>query len=204
MSTAVAPDIYAGQGVARVEAASLARASHNLGVSTTCAMTTAGHSTYTQPGDCDTVHTLITPAVADLTHDLDRDCHYTHLHKQAWDRKRVLLQDPCAPVSCSIPRRQQLYDTSSFACHLVVVPPTLCSCPGLGSHLGTKPDFVTCCQQTCRAQPNGVGDHAQPLTPPTWQMTAMSIAWLSSLTFPFRFCPPLRASRSSTYRVRGV
>ena len=162
MSTAVAPDMYAGQGL--VEAASLARASHNLGVSTTCAMTTAGHSSSTQTGDCDTVHTLITPAVADLTHDLDRDCNYTHLHKQARDRDRVLLRDPCAPVSCSIPRRQQLYDTSSFACHLRVVPPTLCSCPRLacasvcsdrlGSHLGTKPDFVTCCQQTCRAQPN--------------------------------------------------
>jgi len=76
------------------EAASLARASHNLGVSTTCALTTAGHYPSTQPGDRDTVHTLITPVVADLTQDLDRHCHYTHLRKQALDRNRVLVKSP--------------------------------------------------------------------------------------------------------------
>ena len=92
MSTAVAPDTYVGQGV--LEAASLAWACHNLGVSTTCEMTPAGHSPSTQPGDCDTVHILITPAVAALTHDLDRDCHYAHLHKQARDRNRVLVKPP--------------------------------------------------------------------------------------------------------------
>ena len=57
-------------------------------------MTPPGHSPSTQPVDCDTVHLLITPAVADLTHDLDRDCHYTHLHTQAQDRNRVLVEPP--------------------------------------------------------------------------------------------------------------
>jgi len=50
-------------------------------------------------------------------------------------------------------------------------------------------------QQTCRAKLNGVGDHVQPLTPPTWWMNVMSIVWLSSLMSPFRFCPLLRVSR---------
>ena len=92
MSTAVASDTYVGQGV--VEAASLAWACHNLGVSTTCAMSPAGHSPSTQPGDCGTVYMLIMPAVAALTHDLDRDCQYTHLLKQARDRNRVLVEPP--------------------------------------------------------------------------------------------------------------
>jgi len=35
---------------------------------------------------------LITPAVAGLTDDLDRDCHYTHLHTHARGRKRVLVE----------------------------------------------------------------------------------------------------------------
>ena len=94
MSTTVAPDTYVGQGV--VEPASLAWACHNLGVSTTCVMTLAGHSPSTLAGDCNTVHMLITPAVAALTHDLarDSDCPYTHLHKQVRDRNRVLVEPP--------------------------------------------------------------------------------------------------------------
>ena len=90
MSTALAPETYGGQGM--VEAASLAWACHNLGVSTTCEITPAGHSLSTQPIDCDTVHMLITPAVADLTDDLDRHCHYTHLRTQARDRNRMLVK----------------------------------------------------------------------------------------------------------------
>jgi len=92
MSTAVVSDTYIGQGV--VEAASLVLACHNLGVSTTCEMTPPGHSPSTQPVDCDTAHMLITSAVADMTHDLDRDCHYTRLHTQAGDRNRVLVEPP--------------------------------------------------------------------------------------------------------------
>jgi len=71
-------------------------------------------------------------------------------------------------------------------------------CAGTSEHgtcnLWTKPDSVTCCHQTCRTQPNGVGNHAQPLTPSTWRMNVVSIAWLSSLMFPFRFCLTLRMS----------
>jgi len=55
-------------------------------------------------------------------------CHRVGLGSQV---AGTMLRDPCAHVSCSVPRRQQLYDTSNFACHLGVVPPTLCSCPGL-------------------------------------------------------------------------
>jgi len=57
-------------------------------------MTPAGRSPSTQPVDCDTVHLLITPAVADLTHDLDCDRHYTHLRRKARDRNRVLVEPP--------------------------------------------------------------------------------------------------------------
>jgi len=32
--------------------------------------------------------------VAALTHDLDCDCHCTHLYKQAQDRNRLLLEPP--------------------------------------------------------------------------------------------------------------
>ena len=77
-----------------VEAASLAWACHNLGVSTTCEMAPAGHSPSTQPVHYVTAHMHITPAVADMTRDLDRDCHYTRLHTQVRDRKRVLVE-PC-------------------------------------------------------------------------------------------------------------
>jgi len=71
MSTAVAPDTYTGQG--SVESASLALACRNLGASTTCEITPPGHSQSTQPVHCDTAHMFITPAIADMTHDLDRD-----------------------------------------------------------------------------------------------------------------------------------
>jgi len=37
---------------------------------------------------------FITSAIADMTHDLDRDCHYTRLHTQARDRNRVLVEPP--------------------------------------------------------------------------------------------------------------
>jgi hypothetical protein len=37
---------------------------------------------------------VITSAIADMTHDLDRDCHYTRLHTQARDRNRVLVEPP--------------------------------------------------------------------------------------------------------------
>jgi len=77
-----------------VEAASLAWACHNLGVSTTCEMAPAGHSPSTQPVHYVTAHMHITPAVADMTRDLDRDCHYTRLHTQARDRNRLLVEPP--------------------------------------------------------------------------------------------------------------
>ena len=89
-STAVAPDTYTGQG--SVEAGSLALACHNIVASTTCEMTPPGHSQSTQPVDCDAAHMLITSAIADMTHDLDRDCHYTRLHTQARDGNRVLVE----------------------------------------------------------------------------------------------------------------
>jgi len=92
MSTAVALDTYTGQG--SVEAASLALACHNLRASTTCEMTPPGHSQSTQPVDCDTAHMLITSVIADMTHDLDRNYHYTRLHTQARDRNRVLVEPP--------------------------------------------------------------------------------------------------------------
>jgi len=92
MSTAVALDTYTGQG--SVEAASLALACHNLGASTTCEMTPPAHTQSTQPVDCDTAHMLITSSIADMTHNLDRDCHYTRLNTQARDRKRVLVEPP--------------------------------------------------------------------------------------------------------------
>jgi len=95
MSTAVAPDTYTGQG--SVETASLALACHNLGASTTCEMTPPGHSQSTQPVHCDTVQRFITSAIADMTHNLDRDCHYTRLHTQARDRNRVLVERRTTP-----------------------------------------------------------------------------------------------------------
>jgi len=90
MSTVVAPDTYTGQGL--VEAASLALACHNLGASTTCELTPPGHFQSTQPVHCDTVHMLITPAITDMTHNPDRDCHYTRLRTQARDRNKVLVK----------------------------------------------------------------------------------------------------------------
>jgi len=51
----------------------------------------------------------------------------------------------------------------------------------------TKTDSVTCCQQTCRAQPNGVGDQAQSLTPPGGNLAdecdVYSLALLFNVSF---------------------
>jgi len=57
-------------------------------------MTPPGPSQSTQSVDCDTAHMLITSTIADMTHDLDHDCHYTRLHTQARDRNRVLVEPP--------------------------------------------------------------------------------------------------------------
>jgi len=92
MSTVVAPERYTGQG--SVEVASLPLDCHNLGTSTTCEMILPGHSQSTQPALCDTAHMFITTAIDDMTHDLDRDCHYTRLHTQARYRNRVLVEPP--------------------------------------------------------------------------------------------------------------
>jgi len=55
-------------------------------------------------------------------------CHEVGLGLQV---AGITLRGPCTPVSWTVPRRQQLYDTSNFACHLEVVLPTLCFCRGL-------------------------------------------------------------------------
>jgi len=92
MSTALVPDSCSAQ--VSVEVASLALACHNLGASTTCEMTPPGHSQSTHPVHCDTAQRFITSVIPDMTHDLDRDCHYTRLHTQARDRNRVLVEPP--------------------------------------------------------------------------------------------------------------
>jgi len=92
MSTVLAPDRYTGQG--SVEVASLPLDCHNLGTSTMCEMIAPGHSQSIQPDHCDTAQLFITSTITDMTHDLDRDCHYTRLHTQARDRNRVLVEPP--------------------------------------------------------------------------------------------------------------
>jgi len=57
-------------------------------------MTPPGHSQSTQPVHCDTARMFITSAIADMTRDLDSDCHCTRLHTQARDRNRVLVEPP--------------------------------------------------------------------------------------------------------------
>jgi len=131
----VAPDTYTGQG--SVEVASFALACHNLGASTTCEMTPPGHSQSTQTVHSDTAHMFITSAIADITHDLHRDCHCTRLYTQARDRNRMLVEPPQD-------------GTQSCLYHIVVA-------------------FVG-------------------------QNMTQERRDLSSLMFPFRFCPLLRVS----------
>jgi len=151
----------------------------------------------TQPVDCDTVHLLITPAVADLTHDLDCDRHYTHLRRPARDRNKVLVEPP--------------RDGTQNCLYHIVVAFVGHSMTQVRRGLGPCDLQPTNQAKLCDMLPRNLQNPAEwswrsrsALKPSNLMDECDLIVWLSSLMFAFRFCPQLRVSRSSKYIVQGV
>jgi len=193
-------------------------------------MTPPWHSPSTQPVNCDTVHLLITPAVADLTHDLDHDCHYTHLHTQAHDRNRVLVEPPrdgtqsclyhivAAFVGQSM--TQVCRDLGAWylqpanQARLRDMLPTNLQSPAQWSRRSWSESALNPfnladeCYVYSFALIFDVSFQISVLTykrhGPGHQYTWYEGYDHWTRQFPFRLCPYLQASRSSIYMVRGV